>query len=590
MGKLFLHGRSMDKHSIKNYAKLTVNCPQGVVVRVSSDQTSRSFEKKSDSDGKAVFDRLAEGFWDVTFTNIDNAEPQSIEIGSLENEITMNFSRYIISVSYPVGSTCTIAKDGVSYTAKDTSGSFLCYVNEAGTYNVTISRVHELYGEQSASGTITVTELEQIESISLKYFEASINITYPAGSSCIVTNGDLTLNATDNSGTWNCVVPSAGTWNIFSSDGDKSASATVEIESDGQSASIELTYTYIYGIYRDITASSPDWAREDDAAGKTVTASVGTTAGASDFDSCYPWSGIQRETLSTGDVMVKIPKFYFQRYREGNIEHIKISNKPSDGFTLHPAFNHASVEKDFLYVGAYKTSSNNKSVSGASPTVSQARATMRTNAVAKGDGWSLIDISAVSAIQMLILVEFATNDVQTAIGRGYCDGNSVALNAGSCDGVTNLTGRPSGTDGKVDVVWRGIEGFWGNVWERVDGCNWNGGTYYICSNPSNYADDTATNYTALSFNGATNWSSSYITQVGLDTGSNPNVMLPSAAGSGSASTYQCDGVYSSTGWRVLIHGGSWDAGSLNGLFTASLDSASSGSYPHVGSRLQYIPQ
>lgn len=590
MGKLFLHGRSMDKHSIKNYAKLTVNCPQGVVAHVSSDQTLRSFEKKSDGDGKAVFDRLTAGFWDVTFTNVDNAEPQSIEIGSLENEITMNFSRYIISVSYPAGSTCTIAKDGVSYTAKDTSGSFLCYVNEAGTYDVTISRVHVLYGEQSASGTITVTELEQIESISLKYFEASIDIIYPAGSSCIVTNGDLTLNATDNSGTWNCVVPIAGTWNIFSSDGNKSESATVEIESDGQSASVELTYTYIYGIYRDITASSPDWAREDDASGKTATASIGTTAGSSDFDSCYPWSGIQRETLSTDDVMVKIPKFYFQRYREGNIEHIKISNKPSDGFSLHPAFNHASVEKDSLYIGAYKTSNNNKSVSGASPQVSQTRATMRTNAVAKGDGWSLIDISALSAIQMLMLVEFASNNVQSAIGRGYCDGDSAAINTGSCDGVANLTGRPSGTDGKVDVVWRGVEGLWGNVWEWVDGVNWNGGTYYVCNDPSKYADDTAANYTALSFKGATNWSTSYITEEGLDTGNNEHVMLPAAAGSGSESTYYCDTCWSNTSLGVLQRGGRWDDHSNCGLFTAASKNTSSTSIAHIGSRLLYIPQ
>lgn len=49
------------------------------------------------------------------------------------------------------------------------------------------------------------------------------------------------------------------------------------------------------------------------------------------------------------------------------------------------------------------------------------------------------------------------------------------------------------------MVWRGIEGLWGNVWEWVDGVNWNNGTYYVCNDPSKYADDTTTNYTALSF-------------------------------------------------------------------------------------------
>lgn len=345
----------------------------------------------------------------------------------------------------------------------------------------------------------------------------------------------------------------------------------------------------IYGISRDKTASSPVWARTDEAVGKTATASVGTTAGASDFDNCYPWSDITRETLSTGDVMVKIPKFYFQRYREGNIEHIRIADKNTTGFELHPAFKHAGIEVDYIYVGAYKTSSNNKSVSGASPTVKQTRATFRTNAKAKGAGWSLWDIAALSAIQMLMLVEFATNNMQTAIGRGYCDSNSSAISTGSCNSVANLTGRPAGTDGKVDVVWRGIEGLWGNVWEWVDGVNWNGGTYYVCNDPSKYADDTATNYTALSFKGATRWFASYITEEGLDTGDNEHVMLPAAAGSGSESTYDCDACSSSTGWRVFQHGGFWSDGSICGLFTAYLNHSSSYSYASLGSRLLYIP-
>lgn len=160
---------------------------------------------------------------------------------------------------------------------------------------------------------------------------------------------------------------------------------------------------------------------------------------------------------------------------------------------------------------------------------------------------------------------------------------------GTCNNVPNLTGRPSGTDGKVDVVWRGIEGLWGNVWEWVDGVNWNNGSYYVCNDPSKYADDTGTNYQQLSFVGVTNWSSSYITTEGLDTGSNAHVMLPSAAGSGSESTYMCDACWSSTGWRVFLHGGYWVNGSLCGLFTASLYYTASGTYTGVGSRLLYIP-
>ena len=417
---------------------------------------------------------------------------------------------------------------------------------------------------------------------------AALTITAPAG--CTVTVSKDGKTKTKVAGADGVAVfdgLATGTWTVTITDGTDTATDTVNLVADYTK---EMLFIKIYGIYRDITASSPAWAREDDAVGKTATASVGTVAGHSDFDSCYPWSGIQRETLSTGDVMVKIPKFWFRRYREGNIEHIKIADKAMDGFTLHPAFNHSGVETDCIYVGAYKTSRNNKSVSGAAPQANQTRATFRSNAKAKGSGWSLCDVAVLSAIQMLMLVEFATNNMQSAIGRGYCDSNSAAIKTGSCDSVANLTGRPAGTDGKVDVVWRGIEGLWGNVWEWVDGVNWNGGKYYVCNDPSKYADDTLPNYIKLSYTGATSWSQSYITQEGLDTGSNPHVMLPSAAGRGSASTYQCDGCWSYTGWRVFACGGGWDNGSFDGLFAAILAHASSDSGPNLGSRLIYIPQ
>lgn len=425
-------------------------------------------------------------------------------------------------------------------------------------------------------------------------FAAIIQVTYNAGAICTCSNGSKTLTAPDTSGNVTFIVKSKGTWTITTILGSSSKTASVNITTDGQVETVEVFVAKIYGVSRDITKSSPVWARTDDAVGFTATASVGTVAGSSSFDSCMPWSGIQRETITAPlsvDVMVKIPRFWYRRYREGNVEYIKIADREVDGFTLHPAFNHAGVEKDSVYVGAYMTVNNNESASGVIPLVNQTRATMRSGAKAKGTGWGIIDIAALSAIQMLILVEFANNNVQSVIGRGYCDnGNSSpVLSTGTCDNVSGLTGRPAGTDGKVDVVWRGIEGLWGNAWEWCDGVNWKQGIYYVCNDPSKYADDTTTNYTALSFGGSVNWVSKYITQDGLDTGSNPHVMLPSAAGSGSETTYDCDACWSSTGWRVFTHGGARYNGSVCGLFAADVYSASDEAYSGCGSRLLYIP-
>lgn len=420
---------------------------------------------------------------------------------------------------------------------------------------------------------------------------AFIIVTYPAGSTCTASNGTTTLTAPDTSGSVVFDIPTPSStpesWTVTSTNGVNTATETVSITYDGQSESVNLAYWG--GIKRIYNSSDPAWTREGAYENFTATASVGTVAGSSSFDNVYPWSDIERVTLETGDEMVKIPKFAYWRFRDSDgYEHIRIAPSAGGDFAWHPAFLHngTSTPHDY-YVGACKTSSNNKSVSGASPTVSQTRATMRTNAAAKGTGWGIIDLSAISAIQMLIMVEFATNDVQSVIGAGYTNG-SAKINTGSCNNVPNLTGRPAGTSNLVDVVWRGIEGLWGNVWEWFDGLNWNGGTYWVSNDQSSYADGTSTGYTSLSYTGgATNWSTSYIKEMGYDADA-AAYMLPTTGG-GSNSSYYCDAVSSSTGWRVALHGGSYDNGTSAGLFALLMALAASGSSAGTGSRLLYIP-
>lgn len=375
-----------------------------------------------------------------------------------------------------------------------------------------------------------------------------------------------------------------GTWTVTDGLGN---SETVEVIDCGN-YDINFLAT-IMGVTHSTSNSSPELTRTDAAVGLTFTASVGNTAGSSGFDDMPIYKDIKRETLSTGDTMVKIPKFWFQRIVSNDIESIRIADKEVTGFTLHPAFDRPDGERDYIYVGAYKTSNNDKSITGASPTVNQTRATMRSNAKNKGAHWGLLDLATINAIQMLIIVEIANLNVQSIIGEGYsASGHTAAISTGKCDAVPNLTGRPAGTSNDVDVVWRGIEGFWGNVWEWFDGLNFNGGTYYISNNQDKYADDTATGYEALSYSGSTGWSGSYITMNGYDE-NHPEQMLPTVAGSGSASTYYCDGVWSSTGWRVAGRGGYWPLGSLDGLWSLHVDAASSATASHLGSRLLYLP-
>lgn len=87
--------------------------------------------------------------------------------------------------------------------------------------------------------------------IKLSFFSATINVTYPAGSTCKASDGVTTLTAPDATGTWNITVPNAGTWTIKCYDGvdydssEKKKSAEVEITDEGQSVSVKLSYELV---------------------------------------------------------------------------------------------------------------------------------------------------------------------------------------------------------------------------------------------------------------------------------------------------------------------------------------------------------
>lgn len=105
----------------------------------------------------------------------------------------------------------------------------------SGEWNVTIVN--------SDGKPTTITADVQTEyTVTIAFFSATINITYPAGSTCTCSDGTTTLSAPDTSGTWACIVPNAGTWTVTSTSGTETDSKDVTITTDGQSTSVELSY------------------------------------------------------------------------------------------------------------------------------------------------------------------------------------------------------------------------------------------------------------------------------------------------------------------------------------------------------------
>jgi hypothetical protein len=181
---------------------------------------------------------------------------------------------------------------------------------------------------------------------------------------------------------------------------------------------------------------------------------------------------------------------------------------------------------------------------------------------------------------MLMSVEYGFNS-QIAIGQGVVS-TSAATYAGQTTG--NVT---SGTqDNKTTPVnWRGIENFWGNIYDWIDGLNLNNRVPYFC-NSYTFVDDTSSGYTQISFSLP---SSNYITALGYDS-NNPWVLLPSESSSASNPTGPIgDYVYSNSGWCVTLLGSYWSLDSIAGALCWHCYNYSSATYSIIGARVMFIP-
>jgi hypothetical protein len=330
-------------------------------------------------------------------------------------------------------------------------------------------------------------------------------------------------------------------------------------------------------------------------------------------------------TGADGMVMVEIPAFYV-KFIAGTTRTWSISLFPASGYTLHPAFMKDGEYVPYRYIGAYDACVNSTgstyesglnyddnwtsgqswstdatpklaSVSGIYPAIGITRANTRTLAANRGTGWRQVDVYLAWAVELLFLVEYGTFRTQQNIGDGNvsvstgypaASGNqtdSPHSVAGKSNSIGNAstntsTGASNGTRDTAFMSYRGIENWYGNCFNWVDGYNINSNQAYVSNTRANFADDTATNYVAV---GAAMVSSDgYVT----DCQQEPFAFLPSAVG-GSSSTYWADYYYQNSGWRVAFFGGNADSGARAGGFYWVLEDASSALARSVGARLAF---
>ena len=388
-----------------------------------------------------------------------------------------------------------------------------------------------------------------------------------------------------------------------------------------------------------------------------LAAAAGLSAG-SDFDSFPEFGGRKRcnvadngtvnayygvssykEDGSNGQVMVEQPAFYY-RVQPLKLEkntttgigyHLRkanyyVSHIPHPGFKLHPAFydkDGNAVSK--IYIGAYEAclydvsgSAYNttdaqtmdnaadklSSIANAKPAsgLTQDFTRVKAEQMAQNRGiiWHGQTAKTVAATQLLAMIEYATPNMQTAIGMGVVsktdDGSTnMANNTGATASLGNASGRQSGTDGLTSVTYRGEENAWGNIWKFVYGINiygngsMGGGEPYICKDFNFAESKNDDNYDGAGFT-ITN-AGGYISAFGYGKEEYDWLMMCSEA-SGNDALPVGDYAWLTAnlnGYRIARLGAMWDHGLSAGLFCWLVSNGVGTRYRNIGARLVCVP-
>lgn len=344
-----------------------------------------------------------------------------------------------------------------------------------------------------------------------------------------------------------------------------------------------------------------------------------------------PDTTLQFASGTVVQVMVEQPKFYYKvvplnvekKHKGGITRKVRyyVSDTPKAGFKLHPAFVENGNENEKIYVAAFEgslydasaavyilddsqvadfTADMLSSIANAKPlsglTQSATRANVRKLAEKRGSGWEQAYAATVSASQMLMLIEYASFNMQSCIGNGAVSKtDDGATNMSEPTGTTINLGNASGVaanfNGIQMISYRGEENFWGNIWGWVDGINQymdattHEGTIYIADHT--FTDDIGTGayedagIIAVFGDG---YVSAFCYSEKYDWLFIPGELLGNTALP--VGDYCWNG---NTGWRVALLGAGWGNGLKAGAFCWYLHDASSNRYRAVGGRLVYVP-
>lgn len=360
-------------------------------------------------------------------------------------------------------------------------------------------------------------------------------------------------------------------------------------------------------------------------------------------DAAYTETGALLRAVTIGEttypvgtkvqVMVEQPRFYYkvvplelEPISGGDGHHMRkaryyVSDQPRSGFKLHPLFKYNTAENEKVYLSAFEgclwdksantyllndeqvadfaadmlsSIGNAKPVSGLTQNLTRANA--RALAHNRGTGWEIQTAASASASQMLMLVEYASFNMQEKIGVGVTskvdDGaTSMTEITGATTNLGNASGAVMNANNFNVVTYRGEENLWGNIWTFVDGMNINAkGIHKLYVADHAFADSVLdgaykdTGITLAKANG-------YVSAFGYNEAFDWLFVTSEVLGNSSLPVgdyFWQNHTYNAV--MIALLGATWNYGADAGAFCWRVYSAPSHRYRSIGARPVYFPK
>lgn len=174
-----------------------------------------------------------------------------------------------------------------------------------------------------------------------------------------------------------------------------------------------------------------------------------------------------------GDVMIEIPKTGYKITKSGTTLTVQITDDPNKkGFSYKAHTRTEDGDRDKLYIGAFLgsvASGKLRSLSGEQPTSNTTIGDFRIYAKANGAGYDLFAFYPMTLLQCLYLIMYKNLDSQTALGMGCVGDESYDFGAKNTGATLDKGMSYGSTDSTQQMKFLGIEDFWGNLLQWIDG-------------------------------------------------------------------------------------------------------------------------